>query len=257
MWMLPFFVLLLPALILCALVIFRLFAMCIVDRLISPLELTIILLVIGALMAQAYMMQGLAAIGPIILLALVIGLIPAIPHVMNAMHGRRLLRDDIRRYHAALERQPDLPYPHYRLGEIYQQREDWDRAIEHYRAYLERHRMAAHAKHKLERCLERRRMQQMGLRQCFVCGEKNSLDNVRCEECGIYLRGRAEIMDALTTPGMMRIWKWLIVVFLVPGLILGMLDEFIPPVVAVSMAACSVIATLIFVYGKVLREEEI
>lgn len=257
MWMLPFFILLVPVLVLCAIAIFRLFTMCIVDRLISPLELTIILMVISVLIAMALMTEGAAALGSILLLAVVLMLIPATPHVMNALHGRRLVREDIRGYYVALERQPDIPYPHYRLGEIYQQREDWDRAIEHYQAYLDRHAVAAHATHKLERCIERKQMREMGLRPCFVCGAQNSLGDMRCAECGVYLKGSAEIMKTLTTPGMMGLWKWLIVVFLVPGLIIGLLGDAIPPAVSLGMLACSVVATLIFIYGRVLREEEL
>ncbi len=248
--------LLIPALLLLALAVARLFTMWFVDRLISGLELIIIQMVVVSLVGLAFMMDGLAAVGPIILLALVVGLVPLMPGLAGRIRARQLLREDILKYRAALERQPDVPYPHLKLAQIYEKREDWDRAIEHYRSYLHRHTMSSDARRRLERCLERRRMREMGLRPCHVCGAKNSRNNVRCEECGLYLKGSAEIVEALTTPKMMGLWRWLIVVFLVPGIAIGILGDVIPPEFSMILLSCSVVATLIFVYGRVLWEEE-
>ncbi len=133
-------------------------------------------------------------------------------------------------------------------------REDWERAIEHYQAYIEGHERAAGAKRSLERCLDRKRMRDMGLRRCPVCGAENPRSNTRCTECGFYLKGLAEIMDVLTTPDLMRVWKWLILVFLVPGLAVGLMASIIPPGVSVAMLAISVIATFFFLYGRFRHE---
>jgi hypothetical protein len=52
----------------------------------------------------------------------------------------------------------------------------------------------------------------------------------------------------------MRLWKWLIVAFMVPGLAVGLMANIIPPVVSVAMLSISVIATFIFLYSRVRRE---
>lgn len=241
-------------LLLCGWSVYRVFTMWIVDRILSGLEFTIIVMVVLVLIATAFAMQGLAAVGPLILLALLVGMIPLIPRLSEKARGYRLVREDIRRYEEALKRQPDVPYPHLKLAEIYQQREDWDRAIEHYQAYIERHEISADAQRQLKRCLARRRMHEMGLRRCPVCAAENQGGATRCVECGFYLKGGAEIIAVLVTPGMMAVWKWLIVVFLVPGLVIGLMAEVIPPEVSVAMLSVSVIATFFFLYGRMSRE---
>ncbi|MFW5867821.1 MAG: hypothetical protein ACOCX2_08400 [Armatimonadota bacterium] len=246
-------------LLLCGWSVFRLFGMVVVDRMLSVGEFVLILAVIVVLMALTFMMaeqtnDPYVAVGPLILLAVVVGFIPLLPKLSNAARGYQLLRDDIRRYQEALRVQPDMPFPHIKLAEIYKQREDWDRAIEHYQAYIEAHEQSAEAKRNLERCLERKRARDMGLRRCPICGAENDRGNTRCSECGFYLKGSAEILSTLTTRGMMRVWKWLIAVFLLPGLLIGFMAEVIPPFVSVAMLSVSVIATFIFLYGRMSRE---
>jgi hypothetical protein len=239
--------------------VYRLFSMAIVERTLSIGEFLLILSVILVLIAVCFTMAATtddpyAAVGPLLLLAVVSGFIPLLPKVSNTVRGYQMVRDDIRRYQEALKRQPDVPFPHLKLGDIYKQREDWDRAIEHYQAYVEAHEQAADAKRSLERCLERKRIRDMGLRRCPICGAENPRGNTRCEECGFYLKGSAEIMSTLVTPDLMRLWKWLIVVFLVPGLIVGLLADIIPPVVSIAMLSVSVIATFLFLYGRMTQE---
>ncbi|MFO8080044.1 MAG: tetratricopeptide repeat protein [Armatimonadota bacterium] len=246
-------------LLLCGWSVYRLFGMMVVDRMLSIGEFLLIMGVIVALMMLTFMMAAqtndpFVAVGPLILLAVVTGFIPLLPKLANTARGYQLLRADIRRYQEALKRQPDVPFPHMKLGDIYRQREDWDRAIEHYQAYIEAHDQSAEAKRHLKRCLERRRIRDMGLRRCPICGAENTRGHARCEECGFYLKGSAEIMATLVTPGMMVVWKWLIVAFLVPGLIIGLMADIIPPVVSVAMLSVSVIATFIFLYGRMSRE---
>ena len=246
-------------LLLCGWSVFRLFGMLVVDRMLSVGEFVLILAVIVVLMALSFSMAAqtndpYAAVGPLLLLAVVVGIIPLLPVVSDKARGYRMVRDDIRRYQEALKRQPDVPFPHLKLAEIYRDREDWDRAIEHYQAYVEAHEQAADAKRSLERCLERRRTRDMGLRRCPICGAESPQTSRRCTECGFYLKGSAEIMATVTTPGMMRLWKWLIVVFLVPGLAIGFMANIIPPVVSIAMLSISVIATFIFLYGRMSRE---
>jgi hypothetical protein len=246
--------LIVAVLLLCGWAVHRVFTMWVVDRILSGLEFTIILLLMFVLIGMAFAMEGLAAVGPMILLAVVVGFIPLLPKLANTARGYQLVREDIRRYQEALKRRPDVPFPHMKLADIYRQQEDWDRAIEHYQAYIEAHDQSAEAKRHLKRCLERRRIRDMGLRRCPVCGAGNPRGYARCEECGFYLKGSAEIMATLITPGLMRVWKWLIVVFLVPGLAVGLMANIIPPVVSVAMLSISVIATFIFLYGRVRRE---
>jgi hypothetical protein len=239
--------------------VYRLFGMAIVDRTLSTGEFLLILGVIIGLMAVCFSMAAATddpyvAIGPLLLLAVVSGFIPLLPKVSDRVRGYQMVRDDIRRYNEALNNQPDVPFPHLKLAEIYKEREDWDRAIEHYQAYVDAHEQAAQAKRSLERCLERKRIRDMGLRRCPICGATNPRGNTRCTDCGFYLRGSAEIMATLVTPGLMRMWKWLIVIFLVPGLIVGLLADIIPPVVSIAMLAVSVIATFVFLYGRMSQE---
>ena len=243
-------------LLLCGWSVYRVFSMWMVDRILTGLEFTIIVMLVAVLIGMAFAMKGPAAVGPLILLALLVAAIPLMPKLSEKVRGYQMVRDDIRRYNEALKRQPDVPYPHLKLAEIYKAREDWDRAIEHYQAYIEAHDQSAQEKRQLERCLERRRIRDMGLRRCPICGAENSRSNARCEECGFYLKGSAEIMATFVTPELMRVWKVLIVVFLAPGLMAGLMSEIIPPEVSIAMLSISVIATFLFLYGRMSHAGE-
>lgn len=234
--------------------IYRLFAMWVLDKVISGGEFAVILALMLALLGGAVTMGGIIAVGMLLLLFVVALLITVMPALNQKVGARRLLAQDIAHYYAALQRQPDVPYPHRKLGEIYEEREDWERAIEHYQAYIEIHPgSAADVQRSLERCLAAKRRRDMGMRRCPVCGADNPSDLARCQECGVYVKGTQEIVDTLTTPEMMRLWKWLIVVFLVPGLIIGLFPNTVPPVLSLLLLVCSVIATLIFISGR-MRE---
>ncbi len=238
----------------CGFAVWQLFGLWVQDRIISSLEFVIILCLFLALMGVAISAAGVVGFFLLGLLGLVGLMIPLIPIAMQRQGLKRMLAKDIAKYYAALERQPDVPYPHRKLGEIYEQREDWDRAIEHYQAYVEIHPgSAADVQRSLERCLAAKRRRDMGIRRCPVCGADNPNELARCQECGVYVKGTQEILDTLTTPEMMRLWKWLIVVFLVPGLIIGLFPATIPPVISLLLLMCSVIATLIFISGR-MRE---
>jgi len=234
--------------------IYRLFGMWVQDKVISGGEFAAILALMLGLLGGGVTVGGVAALGMLLLLFVVALLITVMPIIHQKAGARRLLARDIAGHYAALERQPDVPYPHRKLGEIYEQREDWDRAIEHYQAYVEIHPgSAADVQRSLERCLAAKRRRDMGIRRCPVCGADNPNELARCQECGVYVKGTQEIVDTLTTPEMMRLWKWLIVVFLVPGLIIGLFPATIPPVISLLLLMCSVIATLIFISGR-MRE---
>jgi len=234
--------------------IYRLFGMWVQDKVISGGEFAVILALMLGLLGGGITVGGVAALGMLLLLFVVALLITVMPAINQKVGARRLLARDIAQYYAALERQPDVPYPHRKLGEIYEQREDFDRAIEHYQAYVEVHRgSAADVQRSLERCLAAKRRRDMGMRRCPVCGADNPSELARCQECGVYVKGTQEILDTITTPEMMRLWKWLIVVFLVPGLIIGLFPDAIPPVISLLLLMCSVIATLIFISGR-MRE---
>lgn len=238
---------------LCGFAVWQLFGMWVQDRLISGFEFAIILCLFLALMGLAISVGGVISFVLLALLGIVGAMIPLMPVVAQKIGARRLEEEDIAKYRAALERQPDVPYPHRKLGEIYEQRGDWDRAIEHYQAYVQMHPVSGDIPRRLERCLEAKRREEMGLCRCPVCGADNLPEAVRCQECGFYLKGSQEILDTLTTPEMMQLWKWLIVVFLVPGLAIGLLARVIPPIISLIMLMCSVIATLIFMYGRMRR----
>ena len=234
--------------------VYRLFGMWVQDKVISGGEFAAILALMLGLLGGGVTVGGVAALGMLLLLFVVALLITVMPVINQKVGARRLLARDIAQYYAALERQPDVPYPHRKLGEIYEQREDFDRAIEHYQAYVEVHRgSAADVQRSLERCLAAKRRRDMGMRRCPVCGADNPSELARCQECGVYVKGTQEILDTITTPEMMRLWKWLIVVFLVPGLIIGLFPDAIPPVISLLLLMCSVIATLIFISGR-MRE---
>lgn len=234
--------------------VWRIFGMCVEDRLISFVELLVILFVIFGLMAMAAALPPPIGPGALLLLFLLLLFIPFVPRVADAMKLQRMIRNDIAGYEAALRRNPEVPYPHRRLGDIYAEHEEWDRAIEHYRAYVHSVEAKPDVRHRLQRALTMRRRREMGLRVCPSCGTENLERAVRCEGCGFCLRGPRELVDALTAPEMMRRWKWLIVAFFVPGLVAGLLTNVIPPVVILVMFACSVIATAVFLYGLARKE---
>ncbi|MEA3401194.1 MAG: tetratricopeptide repeat protein [Armatimonadota bacterium] len=229
--------------------IFRLFGMWITDKVISGWEFVLILSLMLALLGGT-LMGGPVAIGLFLLLMVVCLLITVMPLATQEVGTRRLEAQDIARYYEALERQPDVPFPHRKLGEIYEQRGDLDRAIEHYQAYVEIHSGSADIQRRLERCLDARRRRDMHMQRCPVCGAYSPQDAVRCTECGMYLKGSVEIIETLTTPEMMRLWKWLIVVFLVPAVVIGLLAEWIPPMVSLIMLAVSIVATIFFIFGR-------
>ena len=238
----------------CGFAVWQLFGLWVQDRIISSLEFVTILCLLLVLMGLAISVGGVIGFFLLSLLGLVGLMIPLIPIAQQRAGLRRLVAQDIAKYEAALKRQPDVPYPHRKLGEIYEEREDWKRAIEHYQAYVEIHPgSAADVQRALERCLATKRRRDMGVRRCPVCGADNPSDLARCQECGVYLRGTQEVLDTITTPEMMRLWKWLIVVFLVPGLVIGLLPHTVPPIISLLLLLCSVIATLIFISGR-MRE---
>ncbi|MGD9497017.1 MAG: tetratricopeptide repeat protein [Armatimonadota bacterium] len=232
--------------------VWRLFGMWLTDRVINGWELLLILLLMLALLGGASTVGGAIGLGLLLMLLVVAVLIAVMPAAAQAIGARRLEQQDIANLYAALKRQPDVPYPHRRLGEIYEQREDWDRAIEHYQAYIEVHpASAADIQRALERCLAAKRRRDLGLRRCPVCGTDHPHEAVRCDQCGFYLQGSREIIDTLTTPEMMRLWRWLIVVFLVPALLIGIFAHTgVPALVSLVMLLCSVIATIVFVFGR-------
>ncbi|MBD3292115.1 MAG: hypothetical protein GF393_04265 [Armatimonadia bacterium] len=234
--------------------IFRLFGMWITDRVLSTGEFAFITCGLVLLTAAAVTVEAPLSLALLLLVAGLGLVISLLPQISERVRGHKMMRDDIRRYEAALKHQPDVPFPHLKLAEIYQGREDWDRAIEHYQAYIQQHEISAEAKRSLERCLERRRMRDMGLRRCPVCGAENQRANTRCVGCGFYLRGTAEIMAALTTGEMMRVWQVLALVFLAPAIVAGVLAKLIPPAATILMLAVSLIATFMFLYGRMSSE---
>lgn len=74
-------------LLLCGWSVYRLLGMWLVDRTLSGFELMMIVGVMLVLIALSFSMQGLAAVGPIILLALVVGAIPLLPIASEAIGG--------------------------------------------------------------------------------------------------------------------------------------------------------------------------
>jgi tetratricopeptide (TPR) repeat protein len=234
--------------------VWHIFGMCVQDKLISFMEMLVILVVIFGLMAAALALPPPVGVGAFILLFLLLLFIPFLPRVANALKLQRMIRSDIAGFEAALKRNPEVPYPHRRLGDIYLEHEDFDRAIEHYQAYVDSVEAKPDVRHRLQRAIAKRRQREMGLRICPSCGTENLVRAIRCDGCGFYLQGPREIVDVLTAPEMMRRWKWLIVVFFVPGLVAGLLTTVIPPAVILTMFACSVIATGVFLYG-LAREE--
>ncbi len=234
--------------------VWHIFGMCVQDKLISFMEMLVILVVIFGLMAAALALPPPVGVGAFILLFLLLLFIPFLPRVANAMKLQRMIRSDIAGFEAALKRNPEVPYPHRRLGDIYLEHGDFDRAIEHYQAYVDSVEAKPDVRHRLQRALTKRRQREMNLRICPACATENPMHAIRCDGCGFYLKGPREIVDVLTAPEMMRRWKWLIVVFFVPGLVAGLLTTVIPPAVILTMFACSVIATGVFLYG-LAREE--
>jgi len=240
--------LLATALLLCGAVFYRILGFWLVDRTISGFEFFILASVFLSLVA-------LCAASPIAIVALLLFagvafVLTFLPSVNARVRMNRLVRDDIINYKAALIEQPDVPYPHRRLAEIYEARGDWDRAIEHYQAYLDLHAISGDISRALERCLEQKRRRDLGLKRCPVCGHDYPPSVARCEECGMYLHGSREIIDALTTPHMMQVWKWLIVSFLIPAVVFAVVGPPVPLGVSLAMLAFSAVFSLILIFGR-------
>ena len=102
---------------------------------------------------------------------------------------------------------------------------------------------------RLERCLETRRRQDLGLQRCPMCGAVSPPELGRCGHCGRYLKVRRELMDALTTALMLRIWRWLMVLLLVAGVAEVVLAPG-EPIVGMACLALAGCVMLIFVYGR-------
>ena len=236
-------------LLLSAWAVWRLIVMCLLDRLISLSELAAVLAVFMALLASGTAIGG--GVGAVLLivnglLALAVLVIPA---ASEAVVRRRMLREDIARMEAWMREQPDVAQPHRKLAEIYEAQEDWDRAIAHYHAYLELHETNAEVVLRLERCLDVRRRRDLGLRRCPLCGTDNPLGMARCGRCGRYLDARRELMDALTTPLMLRIWRWAMVLLLAGGIV-GTALAPTEPVAGLTLLALAGFVMLVFVYGR-------
>jgi len=229
--------------------VWRLVAMCLFDRLITLGELAAVLAVFAALVTGAIATgDGVAAVLLIVngLLALAVLVLPA---ASEAVIRRRMLREDIARLQAWMRKQPDVAQPHRKLAEIYEAQEDWERAIEHYHAYLELHEHSAEVALRLEHCLDVKRRHDLGLRRCPLCGTDNPAEMARCGCCGRYLEARRELMDALTTPPMLRIWRWAMVLLLAGGSV-GLVLAPAQPVTGLTLLALAGFAMLIFVYGR-------
>ena len=230
--------------------ILRLFGLYITDKVLSGMEFAAILSVILLLMGGAIAVGGPLSLALLLLVAALALLITLMPQIAGRVRGYQMLRGDIQRLEEDLRRQPDVPLPHLKHGEIYYEQEDWDRANEHNQAYIATQEQSGDAKRRLERCVERKRIRDLGLRRCPVCGAENKRTNARCVECGFYLKGMVEVLDTLVTPEMMVIWKWLAIVFLLPAVAVGVFAQVITPTLPMAMLACSIIATVIFLYGR-------
>jgi len=120
-------------LLLCGWLVWHLFSMYMM-REINGFELCLMVGVFAGLLTSAI---AAASAGSIALFALVFILGASFPAMQVLGRRRRLSkleRQDIAAYLAALRQQPDVPFPHRRLGEIYQAGENWDKAVEHYQA---------------------------------------------------------------------------------------------------------------------------
>jgi len=216
--------LLVLGLLLCGWVVFSFFGLYMM-REINGLELFVVLTLYLGLALGAVAAFGAGAIGPMALLVVVAGAFLAAPPLIGRRKLRKLQTQDIAAYLTALDAQPDVPYPHKRLGEIYQQRGDWDKAVKHYQAYLAIHEHSADVARKLERSLAAKRRKDLGLVRCPSCGHDNPPGETRCGRCGFYLRGMAEIMDSFDRKEVSRILLWVTVIAIPLGTLLVFLES--------------------------------
>ena len=222
-------------------------------REIDGLELIILLAVLVGLMFGALTGGGLSIVA-LVLMWMVGMAYPLINRFALQRRMNAMLRDDIRAYEEALKRQPDVPFPHRRLGDIYFDREEWDKAAEHYRKYLEIHEINAHCSNRLERALLYKRREELGLRTCPVCGAENPGEAARCEACGFYLKGVHEFMDVFATPRMMRGWRWTILGLLVIAVVLRMIGGAVEWLSVLAMILCAC-AAVFYIYARMTGRE--
>jgi len=238
-------------LLLCGWVVWHLFSMYMMREINGP-EVALMGGVFAGLLASAIAAASAGSIGLFVLVFILGASFPAMQALGRRRRLSKLERQDIAAYLAALRQQPDVPFPHRRLGEIYQAGENWDKAVEHYQAYLEMHEHSADVARKLERCLVRKRRQDLGLLRCPKCGADNPRKQPRCTNCGFYLRGSQEIVDALAAPGTLRALRWVIIIAVPLGTILSFV-EAVHPVLAVLLLFAGVLAALIYWYVKLTR----
>jgi len=248
--------LLLAGLLLCGWVVFRFFGLYMM-REISGLELFVMLalylgLTLGAIGASSTSPSPISAIGPLFLLCLVGAAFLAVPGIVGRRRLRKLETQDIAAYLAALEKQPDVPYPHRRLGEIYQAHGDYDKAVEHYQAYLAIHAESGDVASKLKKALVAKRRKDLGLVRCPQCGTDNAPGATRCTNCGFYLRGMAEIAETFTRKEVSRILLWVVLIAIPLGTVLSFL-EWVHPVFATIFLFFGACAAFFYWYARLTR----
>jgi hypothetical protein len=240
-------------LLLCAWVVWNLVGMYLM-REISGAELALMVAVFLGLLASVMAVggEGYGSVGLLVVLWLLGLSFPALQARSKRGRLRRMTRRDIATYLEALKRQPDVPFPHRRLGEIYQAQENWDKAVDHYQAYLEMHEHSGEVARKLERCLEHKRRQDLGLTRCPKCGAENPRGESCCDQCGFYLRGMAEIVDTFATPTVLRILVWVIIIAIPVGTVLSFLQT-VDPAFAIIFLFFGAVAAFIYWYARLAR----
>jgi len=227
----------------------RLVGMWVVDRLLSGWELSAILIVFGTVFAGAVGSPGVARITLLVVHALMSLAVLVMPAASQRARRRRMERKDIERYEAMLRRQPDVAFPHRKLGEIYQARGDWERAIEQYEAYLALHDTSAEIAQKLEHCLEVKRRIDLGLQRCPWCGVESPREESFCPRCGRYLGPRLNVTHLLGEPLTQTVMLGIMLLLLVAGtwrLILAPAT----PVVGMVMLGLAGVLMIALVYGR-------
>ena len=242
----------LAGLLLCGWVIFRFLGLYMM-REISGLEFFVMLaLYLGLMLGAIGACAASGNIGPLFLLCLVGAAFLAVPGIVGRRRLRKRETQDIAAYLAALDEQPDVPYPHKRLGEIYQAQGNYDKAVEHYQAYLAIHELSADVSRKLKKALVSKRRKDLGLVRCPSCGTDNQPGETRCSNCGFYLRGMAEIAETLTRKEASRILLWVVLITIPLGTILTFLES-VHPVFATIFLFFGACAAFFYWYARLTR----
>lgn len=158
-------------------------------------------------------------------------------------------RADVAAAQRALAKDPDNAAAHMRLGTLYEQREDFDAAIEHYEQVTRTVPRDSEARLLLANVIEKRRRATTGHLICWRCGRENATDAAHCQACGVLISDRNRVLRWLALPKTSRAIAALAIASLISA-VAGSLLESVPVPLTILCYALLFLAVLCYVYPR-------